>query len=198
MGKRETKKEATKQAIIDAAYLLFYKKGYEATSYTDIAKKAGVGYGTVYSHFAKKADIIGAKASEVLARQAELLKEQHPGDRNALDHAFHLLDLSWQLINSQPSHLISVHLAQRWVVSKENYYEMGRHSTPLRAAIGHYIKKAQTDGLLEKDIDIDIALELMDGQFRQALQESRFGGECEVSAKTSYLKHVHFILRLND
>ncbi len=58
MSVREIKKKKNKQAILDAAISLFSANGYENTSIENIAKKAGVGKGTVYSYFQTKKDIL--------------------------------------------------------------------------------------------------------------------------------------------
>lgn len=45
------------QAILDAAYGLFVQKGFHATSMREIAKRAGVSLGAIYSHFENKDQI---------------------------------------------------------------------------------------------------------------------------------------------
>jgi len=53
---RRTKEDmlVTKQAILDAGFDCFYEKGYEATSLTEIADRAGVTRGAIYWHFESK------------------------------------------------------------------------------------------------------------------------------------------------
>lgn len=58
MSKREAKKQNNKRAILDSAISLFNENGYEKTSIAQIARKAGVGKGTVYSYFDNKKSII--------------------------------------------------------------------------------------------------------------------------------------------
>lgn len=58
MSIREEKKRRNKQAILEAAITLCSESGYENTSIENIAKRAGVGKGTVYSYFQTKKDII--------------------------------------------------------------------------------------------------------------------------------------------
>ncbi len=57
MGKREQKKDQTRQAIVAAAVDLFSKQGYEKTSIEDLAKSAGIGKSTVYTYFKAKEEI---------------------------------------------------------------------------------------------------------------------------------------------
>ena len=47
-----TKGERTRTAIIDAAFDLFVRKGYHATSMRQIADEAGLAPGGLYNHFA--------------------------------------------------------------------------------------------------------------------------------------------------
>lgn len=65
-GLREKKKKQTKAAILDAALYLFTKKGYENTSIDELASKAGIGKGTVYSYFKTKSEIFLAFCEEQL------------------------------------------------------------------------------------------------------------------------------------
>lgn len=46
--------EATRQAIINTCKQLFYEKGFNATSYSDICELAHVNRGTIYYHFDNK------------------------------------------------------------------------------------------------------------------------------------------------
>ena len=55
---RITKEPAERrQEIIDTAMRLFYEKGYERTSITDIAREMGVAQGLCYRYFASKESI---------------------------------------------------------------------------------------------------------------------------------------------
>ena len=53
---RRTKEEAqqTREALIEAAEVVFHRKGVSASSLNDIAKEAGVTRGAVYWHFKKQ------------------------------------------------------------------------------------------------------------------------------------------------
>lgn len=58
MGRREEKREVTRQEILAAAGLLFIRKGYDATSVDDIAESANVAKGTLYYHFKSKDEVL--------------------------------------------------------------------------------------------------------------------------------------------
>lgn len=54
------KSERTRQRIIQAANRLFYRRGYNRTSFTDIVDAAGVPRGNIYYYFRTKEDILRA------------------------------------------------------------------------------------------------------------------------------------------
>ena len=60
--------EATRRAILDAAYELFYRKGYARVGVDEVAALAKVTKRTLYYHFRSKDDLL----AEVLNWQAQL------------------------------------------------------------------------------------------------------------------------------
>ena len=66
MGKRASD---TRQRIVDAAYLLFYKTGFLRTGIDAVAEAAGITKRTLYQHFESKDALIEA----VLADQHDLM-----------------------------------------------------------------------------------------------------------------------------
>ncbi len=59
MTEEETlsKKERTRQAILDATYSLIIEQGYAATSMRQISERAGLALGGIYNHFPSKDDV---------------------------------------------------------------------------------------------------------------------------------------------
>jgi AcrR family transcriptional regulator len=71
---RQLRAEQTRAAIITAAAELFDRRGYEATSLSDIVEQAQVTKGALYFHFAAKQDLAHAimeLQSRTLSRLAE-------------------------------------------------------------------------------------------------------------------------------
>jgi AcrR family transcriptional regulator len=60
MSRRAAATEATRRRIIDATRELHSAQGVAATSWDDIARRAGVGVGTVYRHFPTLDELIPA------------------------------------------------------------------------------------------------------------------------------------------
>ena len=58
MGVRDTQKQATRGRVLAAARDLFDAAGFEATTTRQIADRAGVAVGSVFTTFASKAEIL--------------------------------------------------------------------------------------------------------------------------------------------
>jgi AcrR family transcriptional regulator len=63
----------THEQIVEAADLLFYRRGYEHTSFADIAGALQISRGNFYHHFKSKDQILDAVIGLRLARTQELL-----------------------------------------------------------------------------------------------------------------------------
>lgn len=97
--------------LIATAQKLFYTKGYESTSVSDIVKAVGVAQGTFYYYFDSKAAvlqaIVDAAVDQIIAKQQEIIAD---GSLTAIP--------KWQKV---------VHLSNSWKIErKEEMIEMGR------------------------------------------------------------------------
>jgi len=54
---RKAKRSEKRTALLEAAALVFARRGYSAASMAEIAQEAGVGKGTLYEYFASKQDL---------------------------------------------------------------------------------------------------------------------------------------------
>jgi AcrR family transcriptional regulator len=63
-----------RQRVLDAALAAFGEEGFDAQM-PEIARRAGVGVGTLYRHFPTKADLVGALADQHFERMVELAEE---------------------------------------------------------------------------------------------------------------------------
>lgn len=65
LGRRAESAQATRRSIVDATVALHAEQGIVATTYRDVAERAGVGVGTVYNHFPMIDDLILACGSQM-------------------------------------------------------------------------------------------------------------------------------------
>ena len=78
--------KATRDQIVDAADDLFYRQGYEATSFADIAGAVRISRGNFYYHFKTKDEILDAVIARRMASTREMLDQWeqdggHPAGR---------------------------------------------------------------------------------------------------------------------
>lgn len=67
-GKRQRAKAANRQAILEAARMVFARLGYEATTVRDIIRETDLAAGTFYNYFRSKEEVFEALADASTAR----------------------------------------------------------------------------------------------------------------------------------
>lgn len=78
--------KTTRDHIVEAADELFYRQGYEHTSFSDIADAVRISRGNFYYHFKSKDEILGAVIDVRLANTRKMLEKweiegKRPADR---------------------------------------------------------------------------------------------------------------------
>lgn len=77
--KRKEDAEKTRKRILASALSLFVKKGYEHTTFNDVAARLKMTKGAVYWHFECKADLLVAILEEAMSRFSAALSERMEG-----------------------------------------------------------------------------------------------------------------------
>lgn len=146
----------TRTAIIEAAWLEFESAGTRQAKIVDIARRAGLSRGTVYTHFANKSAIIEAMADDALERI-------HAAMRQAMD----LEDrLDEKLGRAAEVLARNRRLLWRWqqvFIDREVSAFLGdRNGRLLHATcqtIEPYIRRAHQAGETRPDLDVALAAE---------------------------------------
>src|ERR1700753_3922900 len=73
-GLRARKKRETREAISASATALFARRGFEATTISDVAHEAGVSKMTVTNYFALKEDLVFDRRGEIVSRLATAVR----------------------------------------------------------------------------------------------------------------------------
>ena len=90
----------TRQKIIDAADYLFYRQGFEHTSFADIARKVDISRGNFYHHFKTKDDILNAVIGIRLDRTQRMLVDWEEGTspKDRIKSYIRILLTNWAMI----------------------------------------------------------------------------------------------------
>jgi AcrR family transcriptional regulator len=105
LGRRERKKQRTREALITAAMELFEAKGYEHTAVHEITDAVDVAERTFFRYFASKEDLVLSFVRDGITAFAEALAARPPQEEpfTAARHAF--LESLRQLSGGLPSYL---------------------------------------------------------------------------------------------
>lgn len=94
------KKRTTKQKIVDAAWKLFYTKGYDETTIEDIIKDSKTSKGSFYHYFKGKDALLGTLSDLFDQKYIELSEEldEHKPEMSASDKLLYLNHELFQMI----------------------------------------------------------------------------------------------------
>lgn len=152
-GIRETKKEQTRQAIMQAAIKLFSEKGFEKTSIEELARAAGIGKGTIYSYFQTKTDILHAFCEDELVCLHQELTDNADKEIPILQQMVAIYMSEFRLIteNREFGRLFMQQTAFPRDVDLEMHLE---NETNYFKLLFPLLEKAQERGELRKDIEL--------------------------------------------
>jgi TetR/AcrR family transcriptional regulator, cholesterol catabolism regulator len=152
---RQSQKEATRQRVLDAARELFDTNGYQGTTIREIARRAQVSVGSVFTTFASKGEIL----SEVMQSRLDPLYAEidrvmphlrgSTADRLRTMFAVHF-EFEAQHVRLFMSHIAA---AYDWTLT-EGARPYGRNAR-LQQVIRETLLKGQAEG----DVRLDIVLQ---------------------------------------
>ena len=154
MDKRKAKAEATKRAIVNAAEKLFVKKGFAATSISDVATKAKVTKSLIHHHFGSKEALW-----EATTRKYQGNVERY------IDEVLTLGEGSWGpefFSKSIPGYFDwirkhkNLYLMQAWLAAERRRLPV--EPEPRLELVRAAVVEGQQDGTIRKDIDADFIL----------------------------------------
>lgn len=153
MGRREEKKDATRQQILSAATQLFPTKGFESTSVDDIVERANVVKGTFYYHFKSKDDLLLALRQSSLTTNADHVAKLLAQGLSPRTILFELLDerARWTEENPDMARVFFMHRLSQLMANDRLEDHFAEGSFP--ALIAEVISAGQLQRELRADID---------------------------------------------
>ena len=162
---RATNKEATRQRVLDAARHLFEAHGYEATTVREIARRAEVSVGSVFTSFPSKAEIL---SQVMIARLRNLYAELDrvtPHLRGSTTERLCSMFEIHYAFESQHTRLFLAYVASAfdWTLTPD-IRTFGR--TPrLKQIIRDYLAEGVVRGDVDPGVDLDVVVDLLSAAY---------------------------------
>lgn len=135
------KKKTTKQKIVDAAWKLFYTKGYDDTTIEDIIKGSRTSKGSFYHYFKGKDALLGS-LSDLFDQQYIEIMEEDDSNKSASDRLYEANRRVFRLIEEQ----VDIHLLA-YMYSSQLVTEGDRHLLNREREYFKYITQVLKEGL---------------------------------------------------
>ncbi len=151
--KKNIEKDSLRQTIMDAAWDLFYKKGYENTTINDIIRQAGTSKGGFYYYFKAKDELLNSLYS-FFDREYEKFYKTMDKSLNSLIQLKQLGQYVSYFIegNVSPEFLCALYKSQLSNQTQENFLGTDRYYIKLVRKI---IAEGQKKGEIRDDISVD-------------------------------------------
>ncbi|MCF1429232.1 MAG: TetR/AcrR family transcriptional regulator [Shewanella sp.] len=156
-----------KQAILDAALMLFTRQGYHATSTASVAKNAGVATGTLFHHFASKEELLAQLFLSVKQELADEMRSALKGADNLEQSAQDIWQagLAWAMSNPNKQLFF-----QQFCMSPALSLEIRKMAMEeVLGFLGALLHQGQEAGVLAQ-FPLDLMLENCHGQFLATTQ----------------------------
>jgi AcrR family transcriptional regulator len=136
-GRRDRKKNRTRQDLVDAATKLFATRGFDETTTEDIAEAADVSQRTFFRHFPSKEAVLYGDMDDLLVRFREILEARPNGEPIVASVRESILALADEYDDQRKLRLLQARLAS-------SYPSVSAYS---RAVVQHAWEMALTESL---------------------------------------------------
>lgn len=154
-------KKDGKQKILDAAFLLFSDRGFDAVSIRDIADQAGLSNPALYQHFKSKLELGEALYLSCYQDQNDELNRRLKPEISPLEKLDTLIDVAVFLHKRTPSPLLYLEKMQGQfgLKARETFAEEA-----LTRRMRHWLLEGQKQKLIRDDVPVSMLAGLVIGQ----------------------------------
>ena len=149
--RRQKQKEETRSIILDAARSLFTEIGFTDTTIRKIAKKAGVGFGTIFNHFPDKSSLLIATLIDDLVKTQEDAMVSFPSDASITEKFVYLSRQFYLYYEKNPA-LSRVLIKEMWFVKGEWGKILKDQANQYLLFITEIINEGKKKGEIKKDV----------------------------------------------
>lgn len=191
---RDQQKAETRARVVEAARALFTERGYEAATIRDIAKRAGVAPGSVFTTFASKAellqDILYSKYSEMFPKLAAVARQPGPvGARIAeigrICYEFEMRELR----------LVTESLGASWTWSLESELDNRQRLSSLLNSLGEVLNQAAAAGEIGAEIDRPMLTDMIFACYLRNFRRALFDNWDAAQLTAHFARQVEVLLQ---
>jgi AcrR family transcriptional regulator len=149
------KSEKTEKKILAAALELFFKKGYAATSISEITASVGLTKGALYTHFSSKEDLLLRLLRDYKTKFLdELIRSVNEHEGNAIDKLHHAITFQARFGQKNLYMVAFLNFVSHELKAHEDYeFTLKALYQEQRKLISGVIESGIRQGLLKRDLD---------------------------------------------
>lgn len=159
-SRRERRRVAVRDRIVESALALFETQGYEATTVAEIVRRSDIAYGTFFNHFPSKLHLLREVADHSMRDLFENVEgvRKRPGDFAA--HVVALFESSADRALEKGPPMRELIGAMMALAFPET---AGADDRRIRAAFGELLEDGARRGEIRDDVDRETLLEIVVG-----------------------------------
>lgn len=139
-----------RNSILETAIILFSEKGYEGTTVQNIAKAAGVSFGSVFTYFDNKEHLFHSAVIEPLHTYSQQLLNFNPDAEDFMNELKNMITHHIDVFAGLSNYLnLVVFVIAQNKHHKSTFEELDDFHTKLKDKLIVLVKKGQTLGLLK-------------------------------------------------
>lgn len=161
MGVRQAQKEATRRRVLDAARELFETVGFEEATVREIARRAGVSVGSVFTTFASKDHILSQVMEERLDALYAELDRMVPQLRGSTADRLRSLFAIHYAFEGSRTRLFLAHIASAYNWRLEEGVTPYGRNVRLRAILRDCLSKGVAAGEVRGEADLEQIIDLL-------------------------------------
>ncbi|MGH2441894.1 MAG: TetR/AcrR family transcriptional regulator [Chloroflexota bacterium] len=163
LGRRERKRQAIHESLLQAAQALFAQQGVNRTTVDDIAEAADVSRQTVFNHFPYKEAFALELAAETLRRVGDQARAQLESEVPAIDVLGRVSERLLDQAIQQGEQIVVV--AQELLHPDQERAERAAERVPLKELFEAILIQAREEGSVRGDLPLEIVSNRLSANF---------------------------------
>jgi len=161
-SKRETKKEITRQKLIEAASLEFAEVGFARANVSRISERAGFAAGTVYNYFRSKHDLLLQVVEHAMERLTETIRSNISDLDDPVERAKRAIREDFRFMEQNEA-LSKVIVREGFAADPMKQKEFLEALAPVSGIFVEILEQGKQEGLFRPDLDSVWATVLAEG-----------------------------------